>query len=224
VVRLIKHAFVPLAINGRTRYFKDAECAFLEKADAGGQGRLDIITASGKKVAGVGVLSGNHPKAHVQNLERALNAWAALPESERRPGAFQVPEPGPRDPRRNTGKGPPPGTLIVRVFNRQLERTKSGDYRHTVPEDYITPLRDPKIMGTDGATALFTQPANDSLWITQAEAQAMMPAHPTVGQRVEVPRSLCQRIFRFHLDPSRGLSENNNFAGASADAGKLPRG
>jgi hypothetical protein len=90
-----------------------------------------------------------------------------------------------------------------------------------VPEDYIAPLRDPKITGTVGATVLFTQPANDSLWITRAEAQAMMPAHPTVGQRALVPRSLCERIFRFHLDPSRGLSENNNFAGTKADAGTL---
>ena len=176
-------------------------------------------------MAWVGVLSGNRPKEHLKDLERTLKAWAALPEAERRPGAFQVPEPGPLDPRRNTAKGPPPGTLIVRVYNRQLERTKNGaaqiPYRHTVPEDYIAPLRDPKITGTDGATALFTQPANDSLWITRTEAQAMMPAHATAGQRVEVPKSLCERIFRFHLDPSRGLSENNNFAGASATAGKL---
>jgi hypothetical protein len=109
----------------------------------------------------------------------------------------------------------------VGVYNRQLERTRSCEYRHTVPDDYIAPLRDRQIMGTDGATALFTQPANDAMWITQAEAQAMMPAKPTVDQRVEVPRSLCERIFRFHLDPSRGLSENNNFARTSAAAGKL---
>jgi hypothetical protein len=221
VVRLIKQEFVPLAINGRMRSFHDAECQFLERADCGGQGQIEIITASGKKLARVGVLSGNHPKEHWLDLEHALKSWTALPESERRPGAFQVPEPGAPDPRRNTAKGPPAGTLMVRVWNRQLERTIQGEYRHTVPEDYIPPLRDPKITGTDYATALFTQPATDSLWITQAEAQAMMPVNATVGQRIEVPRSLCERLFRFHLDPSRGLSENNNFAGTSAEAGKL---
>jgi hypothetical protein len=182
---------------------------------------LDIITASGKKLAWVGVLSGNHPKAHLKALEQALQAWKTLPAAERRPGAFQVPVPGPLDPRRNTAKGPPPGTLIVRVYNRQLERTREGGYRHTVPEDYIAPLRDPKVTGTEGATALFTQPANDTLWITQAEAQAMMPARVTVGQHVAVPRSLCERIFRYQLDPSHGLSENINFTGTSAAAGKL---
>ena len=221
MVRLIKEEFVPLAINGRTRYFKDAECEFLEKADAGSQGRLDIITASGKKLGTVGVLSGNHPKEHLKDLKQVLKAWSALPESERKPGAFKVPEPGRLDPRRNTAKGPPPGTLIVRVYNRQLERTKDGFYRHTVPADYIAPLRNPKITGTEGATETFTQPANDMMWITKAEAQAMMPAKPSVGQRVALPRTLCERIFRYHLDPSRGLSENNNFAGTKASAGKL---
>jgi hypothetical protein len=116
VVGLIKQAFVPLAINGRLRYFHDAECQFLEQADCGGQGQIEIITASGKKLARVGVLSGNHPKAHLLDLQRALDAWTALPESERRPGAFQVPEPGALDPRRHTAKGPPAGTLMVRVF------------------------------------------------------------------------------------------------------------
>jgi hypothetical protein len=59
------------------------------------------------------------------------------------------------------------------------------------------------------------------MWITQVEARAMMPARAKPGLRVEVPRSLCERIFRFHLDPSRGLSENTNFAHVTAAAGKL---
>lgn len=220
MVRLIKQEFVPLTINGRTRQFDDAECRFLEKADCGGQGRIDIITASGKRVA-YGELQVGNPKTHLASLERALKAWAKLPESERNPGAIQVEERGPLDPRRNTAKGPPPGTLIVRVFNRQLERTSKGEHRHTVPEDYIPALRDPKVVGTDQATLLWTQPANDYLWITPAEARAMMPDNPSAGQRIEVPRSLCERIFRFHLDPSRGLSENHNFSHLTAAAGKL---
>jgi hypothetical protein len=220
VVRLVKQEFVPLTINGRIRDFDDAECRFLQKADCGGQGRVDIITASGKMVARAELQVGN-PKTHLLSLERAMKAWAALPEAERKPGAFQVPERGPLDPRRNTAKGPPEGTLIVRVYNRQLERTSRGEYRHTVPEDYIPALRDPKVVGTDQATSLWTQPANDSLWITQAEAQSMMPANPILGQRIEVPASLCERIFRFHLDPSRGLSENDNFSHVTAAAGKL---
>ncbi len=209
-----------MAINGRTRTFDDDESRFLEKADCGGQGRIDIITASGKFVAR-GELQVGNPKIHLSSLERALKAWAALPESERSAGNFQVRERGPLDPRRNAAKGPPAGTLIVRVYNRQLERTPKGDFRHTVPDDYIPALRDPKVVGTDQATALWTQPANDYMWITQAEAQSMLPKTPTLGQRIDVPSSLCLRLFRFHLDPSRGLSENNNFAHVTAAAGRL---
>lgn len=168
-----------------------------------------------------GELRTGDSKALPRSLQKALKAWAALPEAERKAGAFRVPERGPLDPRRNAAKGPPPGTLIVRVYNRQLQRTPKGDYRHTVPGDYIPALRDPKVVGTDQATATWTQPANDYLWITRAEAEAMMPRAPKVGQQFDVPASLRERIFRYHLDPSRGLSENNNFAHVSADAGKL---
>jgi hypothetical protein len=216
----VQKEFVPLTINGRTRNFDDDESRFLEKADCGGQGRVDIITASGKIVAR-GELQVGNPKTHLASLQRALKAWAALPEAERTPGAIQVPERGLFDPRRNAAKGPPPGTLIVHVYNRQLERTPTGQYRHTVPEDYIPALRDPKIVGTDQATSLWTQPANDYLWITQAEAHALMAANATVGQRIDVPRSLTERIFRYHLDPSRGLSENNNFGHVTAKVGTL---
>src|SRR5262245_3180991 len=107
------------------RQFDDDECRFLEHADCGGQGRIDIITASGKLVAR-GELQVGNPRTHLLSLERALKAWAALPEAERKPGAVRVPERGPLDPRRNAAKGPPEGTLIVRVWNRQLERTPRG--------------------------------------------------------------------------------------------------
>ncbi len=220
MIRLVQKEFVPLAINGRTRSFDDDEARFLDKADCGGQGRVDIITASGKFVAR-GELQVGNPKTHLNSLEKALKAWAALPEAERKPGGVTIPERGPLDPRRNAAKGPPAGTLIVRVYNRQLERSAKGEYRHTVPEDYIPALRDPKVVGSDQATALWTQPANDYMWITRDEAQAVMVRDPKRGQRIDVPASVCERLFRFHLDPSRGLSENTNFGRLTAAAGKL---
>src|SRR4051794_14799447 len=103
-----------MTINGRTRHFDDAECGFLEKADCGGQGRIDIITASGKFVARGELQTGN-ATTHLRSLEKALKAWAALPASERKPGAVQIELRGPLDPRRNAAKGPPAGTLIVRI-------------------------------------------------------------------------------------------------------------
>jgi hypothetical protein len=216
VVRLIRQEFVPLAIDGRLRNYNDAEAEFLRGCDCGGQGRVDIVTAGGKRVGYPELNS----KGYLLTLEKALKAWAALPESERKPGAVQVPDRGPIDPKR-AGLIPPAGCLIVRVINRQLERDGKGELRHTVPEDYLPHLSDPKIMGTANATALWIQPANDYMWVTQAEWQTMMPANPRKGQVVKVPTSLCERIFRYHLDPSRGMAEGDSFAHVNAGVGEL---
>lgn len=217
MVRLVKKEFVPLAIDGRTRSFDDDEARFLEKADVGGQGRIDVISASGKRVAYPEL----NAKSYYASLEQASKKWAALPEEERKPGAYQVPKRGALDPRRAAANGPPKGTVIVKVYNRQLTRVRKNEYRHTEPGDYLPALSDAKVMGSNKATALWTQPANDHLWITQAEARAMLPSKPETDQRVEVPPSLCERLFRFHLDPARGLSENDSFTHVKADAGKL---
>src|SRR5262249_41964903 len=113
--------------------------------------------------------------------------------------------------------------VIVRVFNRQVGRDVTGELRHTVSEDYIPALRAPKLGIVFSSTnwELFRQPANDMMWVPKAEWQAMMPANPKTGQRVKVPASLCERIFRFQLDPARGLGESDCFDKATANAGKL---
>lgn len=158
-----------------------------------------------------------------KSLVKALEEFDALPLKERMPGAVQVPDRGPIDPQRVVAQGPPAGALVIRVYNRQLGRTAKGELRHTVAEDYLPALRDPAlgVVATTDATALFTQPSNDYMWVTQDECQAMMPAQPARGQRVEVPPSLCQRIFRFHLDPGRGLTESDAFPEVTASAGQL---
>ena len=48
-----------------------------------------------------------------------------------------------------------------------------------------------------------------------------MPANPRTGQQVKVPASLCERIYRFQLDPGRGLGESDCFPNVTASAGKL---
>jgi hypothetical protein len=47
--------------------------------------------------------------------------------------------------------------------------------------------------------------ARDHLWITAAEAKAMVPPRPAEGTRVPMPPHLVERILRFHLiDNTRG--------------------
>lgn len=181
-------------------------------------GYVGTITASGREV-----LRGSNPNTGLHKfLEAAVKTFRALPASERQPGAIQVPERGPIDPKRQVAVAPPPDALIVRVFNRQLMHDGKGSYRHTVRSDYIPALYDTKL-GFVGSpqTDRFREPSNDMMWVTKAEWQALMPASPRVGESVKVPEALSLRIFRFHLDPCRGIGEGQSFAGAPASAGNL---
>jgi len=227
---LIKVKFVAVAIDGRiansrtardgtvTKIFDDSETNFLREHKVrlaqSAQGSVDTITASGKHL--------EYPELHPAkgafkaSLERALKVWAALPASERAPGAVQVPERGAIDPKRVAAVAPPSGALIVRVHNRQLSRDAAGALRYTVPEDYIAALRDPKlgfVSDTRGAVDYYRQPSDDMMWVTQAEWQALMPANPRKGHPVTIPATLRDRIFMYHLDPARGLGEGNTFTG-----------
>jgi hypothetical protein len=230
VVALIKDKFVAVALDGRiantrtardgtvTKIFDDSETNFLRdhkvRLAQSAQGSVDTITASGRHL--------EYPELHPAkgvfkaSLERALKVWEALPAPERAPGAVQVPDRGPIDPKRIVAVAPPPGALIVRVHNRQLGREASGELRYTVPEDYIAALRDPKlgfVGDARGAVDYYRQPSDDMMWITQSEWQALMPANPRKGQPVPIPATLRERIFKYHLDPARGLGEGNTFTG-----------
>lgn len=225
MVRLVKAKFIPLAVDGRViNKYHDSEVDFLRDLKCvanGAHGEVWVITAGGKRLERGEMIPDS--KTFQASLERGLKAWAALPQSDRKAGAVQVPERGAIDPKRAVAVAPPEGTLIVRVHNRQLGRNAAGECRHTVPDDYIPALRDPKlgVVATAGTTNLFSQPANDMMWITKAEALAMMPTSPRKGQTFKVPATLCERIFRFQLDPGRGLSEADSFPNATVNAGQL---
>ena len=106
-------------------------------------GEVWVITAGGKRLERGEMIADN--KTFQASLERGLKQWAALPLAERKAGAVQVPDRGAIDPKRAVAVKPPEGTLIVRVYNRQLGRDARGELRHTIPQDYIPALRDPKL-------------------------------------------------------------------------------
>jgi hypothetical protein len=219
VVRFIKDNFVPLTVDGRIINFcDDDETEFLRKPTRcvanGASGGVHVVTASGRRLGWAEL----HPAEGVyrRSLEKALKAFAALPASEREPGAVRVPVRGPVDPKRAAALGPPPGSLVVRVYNRQLGRTADGGVRYTEPGDYIPALRDPAVAGTRTACDRFREPANDFLWVARKEWQALMPEEPRKGHHVEVPTSLRERLFRFHLDPGRGFTESDSFSTSTA--------
>src|SRR5262249_13508439 len=63
------------------------------------------------------------------------------------------------------------------------------------------------------AVDYYRQPSDDMMWVLKNEWQALMPASPRKGQGGAVPPSLRQRIFKFPLDPARGLGEGDTFTG-----------
>jgi hypothetical protein len=221
----VKDKFVALAVDGRViNKYHDSEVDFLRELKCvanGAHGEAWVITAGGKRLER-GELSHDEKNAWFQkSLERGLKLFAALPAAERNPGAVQIGERGPIDPKRLPAVAPPEGALILRVYNRQLGRDTKGELRHTVPEDYIPYLRDPAHVGTTTATRRYSEPANDMMWVTKSEWQALMPSNPKAGQKTKVPATLSTRLFRFHLDPARGLAESDSFPNASPSAGKL---
>ena len=210
---LVKDKFVPLAVDARSRAFMDSEGEFLRTADCvtkTAAGSVYIVTAAGKNFGYCSLIADG--KSFPASLAKKLTAWEALPAEEREPGAVKVPEKGPGAAKR-LAQTPPPGCLIVRVYNRQLGRDAKGQLRYTEPGDYLETIR-------KGA-ARFAEPANDYLWVPKAEWQALMPSDARQGQKVPLPTSLCVRLFRHHLDPARGFGESENFTFATASSGEL---
>jgi hypothetical protein len=153
------------------------------------------------------------------SAERALKAWAKLPEEERKPGAVQVPTLTSVDPKRVVAVKPPDGALVLRVYNRQLANDSKGGLRYTVNSDYVAELN--KIAPPSMWASRFAEVGIDWMWVTREEAEAMMPANARKGQEVPVPTTLVERIFRFHLEPSRGFTAVNQFVYCTANDGQL---
>lgn len=121
---------------------------------------------------------------------KALNVWATLPESERRPAAVE--------PR--TSKGgyhppePPKNGLILRAYYRTLTRDANGELRHATIKDFKT--------GRSEATkSLYFNAQPDFVWLTEAEWKSLVPDKPKAGDRLPVAAGIRQRLYRFHLDP-----------------------
>lgn len=106
-----------------------------------------------------------------------LARWNLLPADERK----QLPDFGAYDDKADPA--PPPGGLVLRVFERPLERTADGAFK---------PYRHPKAHLSQDA-------GRDFLWMTEAEWRSLVPADPKKGDRVAVPAAIVDRICRRYL-------------------------
>ena len=170
------------------RFFRQVADQGPSKGDGGStrQG-IYIFTASGRLLAYKN--AGQNADVMRQVLRDASAAWAKLPEAERLPSRVIVKDFGPADPRFNPT--PPPGTAIVNVYTRILDRRADGSYQSL-------PLR----------CATQPQPSaaqRDRLWLRAVEVRQFVPAELRVGQTQTVPAAMAQRLIRFHLvDNTRG--------------------
>jgi hypothetical protein len=193
VIRMAREDFVPVAGDDwYQRRRQDAEGKFFRgvadqgpRKGTGGSTRqgIYVFTAGGKLLA----YRNHHDPAVMRSvLKQALRDWHKLPEGQRKPGAVAVGEAGKADAAYH--RAPPPGTLIVNVYTRILEKDAGGEFA----------VGSCKFPGGDRA-------ARDHLWLTEAEWKALVPASPRKGQAVSVPAPVANRIARFHLcDNTRG--------------------
>ena len=199
-VALVKERFVGvLGDEWYTRRRDDAEGRFFQRLVAQGprqynpvtQGTVQgiyVATAGGKLL---GFAYGDVAPGELNKiLAQALETFARLPDSERRPEASTLDEAGGEDGR--FVRNPPEGGLILSVHTRLLDVDENGNVE-----------RPGKTCLLNGDAPAAAQP--DRMWLTKSEWQSLVPSSPHVGRAVPVNAAIVRRLARFHLiDNTRG--------------------
>ncbi len=143
---------------------------------AGASGGEYVITAGGEMLS----------RARSESIAQGWQRFQELPEASRKP---EVGELGKIDAKWPV---PPPGSLIVRVYQTRLER------------DPQQRLRQPAKFRSFSWGCY--EPGRDTVWLTAAECQSLAPPDLKTGDRFAFPDALGARIARSAL---RDLSETN---------------
>jgi hypothetical protein len=123
--------------------------------------------------------------------EEGLRAWPTLPEADRKPKELPVlkeyPEPA----------APPANGLVMKTYVRALLCDKDGKLQ-----------RPKRILVSDDSYGWAAEPQTDTLWLTEADWKALIPASAEVGVVQPVPEHIVERIVVFHLrDKALGCAE-----------------
>jgi hypothetical protein len=111
------------------------------------------------------------------NPAAGFKMWKELPKAERQ----TLEDLGTYDPKLDPT--PPPGGLILNVYTRALAGS-GGQFEMYKPKK---------------AVARYLEPGRDHLWLTAAEAEALLPSRPRPGDRFRLPETVAQRMCRFAL-------------------------
>jgi hypothetical protein len=161
--------------------------------------QLVLMTASGRLLEGsikYGDCNGLAPA-----LRGVLAAYTRLPEAERRPQsvAGQI----------KSQPAPPPGGLVLTIYDRPLGRDPGGQVRHPQGKD----------LGGFRTHAPHGQ--RSSLWLTEAECRSLIPDRPEKGKVQEVPPQLARRIWLYGLVPQTLWVVEETWRPDSVRAGEL---
>ncbi len=142
---------------------------------------------------GNGDLSVLRPDGHFldKDIKKGYAKWMALPESERKPGSWHLVKQEGRP--KGAPPGPPDGTVIVRVTQRNLLRERSGRLVHLTPQSTTDRARwgnwHPK----------YNDSFNDVMWLLADEVKSLMPTDTHPGQRLPLPEKVKKRMLLWHL-------------------------
>ncbi len=193
VIKMASTEFVSVAADDwYQRRRQDAEGEFFRKvADQGprkGQGGstrqgIYVFTPAGRLL----IYRNNEDAGVMKNaIRQGLKEWHKLPADERAPGNLKIAAAAKIDKRYQ--RELPPGSLIVNVHTRILDKTEEGAYCHGS-------------CGFPGGD----RAALDHLWLTPEDCKALIPAQPAKDAKFEVSQRVTKRIARFHLvDNTRG--------------------
>jgi hypothetical protein len=154
-------------------------------------GYMDAVSASG------------NPLGRDMVTDATLEAFAKLPEIERKPGTNNVPDLQPAEVRIPS---PPKNGLILRVHGRFLSRDSKGELCHTTGEDFTQLAGDKELCR---AHRMLFEPNVEYMWITEQEWKSLIPKRPRLGDAVAVDRAIAMRMARFHLSPRRALTSED---------------
>jgi hypothetical protein len=161
--------------------------------------QLVLMTSAGRLLAGA--IKYGDRKGMATALEKVLAAYAKLPEAERRPKSVKgVEKPPP---------APPPGGLVLTIYDRALGRDADGRYR----------LPQGKDLGGFRPEAPHGQ--RSSLWLTRDEWRSLIPKDPRKGKTYPVPSKLAKRIWLFGLWPHSLWVVTHQWQADSVREGKL---
>lgn len=136
-----------------------------------------------------------------QGLREVLDAYAKIPEAERRPKAVDgeiKPQPE-----------PPKGGLVLTIYDRPLGRDAKGQYRLPEGGDF------------GGLRTHAPHGQRSSLWLKHEELKSLIPDQPQKGQTQKVPAKLAKRIWLYGLVPQTLWVVEESWKPDSVRAGAL---